>query len=298
MKILIDRVSKVYGQQKALDQVSFQLQTGEIVGLIGPNGAGKSTLMKIMTGYLPPTDGTVWYDQLQIIDNDLEIKKIVGYLPENNPLYLNMYVTEYLQLVAGFYHLHRESLKRVNEMIELTGLTAEKHKQIGMLSKGYRQRVGIAQALIHNPRVLILDEPTSGLDPNQIIEIRNLIKQIAADKCVILSTHIMQEVEAICTRIVLVNKGRIVADGAPHQVGKQSITIVVEFNKPVTESFFDMQGIISLKKHSELQWLVECLADNDIRETIFHKAVANQVGIVSLQRNEKPLEVVFRELTQ
>lgn len=214
MSIKIQNLSKVYGTQKAVDNISFEINKGEIVGFLGPNGAGKSTTMKIMTGYIPATEGTAEINGFDVKTNPMQVKQTIGYLPEHNPLYLDMYVREFLEFVGSMYGLSGKNLKnRIDDVIELVGLSIEKHKKIGQLSKGYRQRVGIAQALIHDPEVLILDEPTTGLDPNQLVEIRGLIKQIGQNKTVVFSTHIMQEVEAICDRVVIINRGKIVADG-------------------------------------------------------------------------------------
>jgi ABC-2 type transport system ATP-binding protein len=212
MSISLRNISKKYGQQLALDDVTFEVQKGEILGFIGPNGAGKSTTMKIITGYLPPTSGEVTINGMDAVEHSLETRKIIGYLPEANPLYTDMYVKEFLRYIAGIYGLRKKSGKLVAEIIKRTGLEAESHKKIGALSKGYRQRVGLAQTLIHDPEILILDEPTAGLDPNQIVEIRNLISELGKEKTVMLSTHIMQEVEAICDRAIIINQGRIVAD--------------------------------------------------------------------------------------
>jgi len=212
MSIRVDQVTKVYGEQKALNNVSLEIGNGEIVGLLGPNGAGKSTLMKILTCYIPPTSGQAFVNEMNCADESLAVRRIIGYLPENNPLYYDMYVREFLTFIAGIHNL-KDKKSRVDEMIEITGLKPEMHKRIGALSKGYKQRVGLAQALIHNPEVLIMDEPTSGLDPNQIVEIRDLIKKLGSEKTILLSTHIMQEVEAICNRVVIIDKGKIVADG-------------------------------------------------------------------------------------
>ena len=212
MSIKVQNVTKLYGEQKALNNVSFEIGSGEIVGLLGPNGAGKSTLMKIITCFIPPTSGKLSVNNHDVISQSIEVKKIIGYLPENNPLYLDMYVKEYLEFIAGIHKLGNKTNERVNLMIDITGLEDERKKKIGALSKGYRQRVGLAQALIHDPEVLILDEPTSGLDPNQIVEIRNLILKIGQKKTIMLSTHIMQEVEAICDRVIIIDKGKIVAD--------------------------------------------------------------------------------------
>lgn len=212
MSIVLKNIDKKYGNQLALDDVSFEINKGEIVGFIGPNGAGKSTTMKIITGYIPPSSGEVFVKSLNVVEQSLKIHKITGYLPESNPLYPEMYVREYLEYIAGLYGLRKESRVLTSDIIERTGLSPESHKQIKALSKGYRQRVGLAQALIHDPEILILDEPTSGLDPNQIIEIRNLISELGKEKTVMLSTHILQEVVAICERVIIINNGRIVAD--------------------------------------------------------------------------------------
>jgi len=219
MSIEVSNVIKTYGEQRALDEVSFSIEKGEIVGLLGPNGAGKSTLMKIITCFIPPDSGEVKVYGYDIFEESLQVREKVGYLPEHNPLYLDMFVKEYLEFVAGIHKLGKNTRKRIEEMIELTGLQLEQKKKIGALSKGYRQRVGLAQALIHDPEVLILDEPTSGLDPNQIQDIRNLIRSIGSQKTVMLSTHIMQEVEAICDRAIIINKGKIVADDSLEKLG-------------------------------------------------------------------------------
>jgi ABC-2 type transport system ATP-binding protein len=212
MSIVASDISKIYGKQKALDSVSFEISAGEVVGLLGPNGAGKSTMMKIISCFLPPNGGNVIVDGFDIFEQEIEVKKRVGYLPEHNPLYLDMYVREYLSFLAGLHKLGKKKKSRINEIIDITGLGLEQNKKIGALSKGYRQRVGLAQALLHDPSVLILDEPTSGLDPNQLLEIRSLIGEIGKEKTVLFSTHIMQEVEAICDRAIIIHLGRIVAD--------------------------------------------------------------------------------------
>lgn len=219
----ISNISKYYGTQLALDKVSFHVGQGEVVGLLGPNGAGKSTLMKIITCFLPPSDGNVTVNNISIFDDPLEVRRNIGYLPEHNPLYLDMYVREFLLFTAGIFHLDNAQ-QRVDEMIGQTGLSPEADKRIGQLSKGYRQRVGLAQALIHNPKVLILDEPTTGLDPNQIEEVRELIRSVARHKVVLLSTHIMQEVEAVCSRAIIIDHGHIVSDDLMHQVTSQQLT--------------------------------------------------------------------------
>jgi ABC-2 type transport system ATP-binding protein len=236
LSIQVEHLSKLYKQQKAIDDLNFNINSGEIVGFLGPNGAGKTTTMKILTGYIPPSSGKAFVNGLDVEENAIEVRKLIGYLPEHNPLYTDMYVKEYLEFVASIYKLSNKK-QRVDDMIELTGLTLERHKKIGQLSKGYRQRVGLAQAIIHNPKVLILDEPTSGLDPNQIAEIRNLITNIGKEKTVLLSTHIMQEVEAMCTRVMIINKGVIVANGQPselkHMFGA-SQAVQFTFNKALS----------------------------------------------------------------
>jgi ABC-2 type transport system ATP-binding protein len=232
MSIKVSGITKLYGEQRALDDVSFKVNTGEVVGFIGPNGAGKSTMMKIITGYIPQSQGEVWVNDINTLENGLEIRRMIGYLPENNPLYVEMYVKEYLTMVANLYLTKGKAGKKpVDDMIEKVGLGPEKHKKIGALSKGFRQRVGLAQALIHDPSVLILDEPTSGLDPNQIVEIRNFIHGLGKKKTILLSTHIMQEVEAICDRVVIINLGKIVADESTAELRKKESSIEKVFAK-------------------------------------------------------------------
>ncbi len=301
MSLKAEHISKLYGKQKALDSVSFEIKTGEIVGFLGPNGAGKSTMMKIITGYIEANEGQVFVNNMNINSDILEIRKQIGYLPEHNPLYLEMYVKEYLNFVAKIYKLEnvKENTARI---IEMTGLSLEQHKKIGALSKGYRQRVGLAAALIHNPAVLILDEPTTGLDPNQIIEIRNLIQEIGKEKTVMLSTHIMQEVEAICDRVIIINQGKIVADKPVERI-KESLnndlqTVSVEFDKPVDkEKLASVKLAKNLKRVSDTKWLIETDAEEDIRPHIFKFAVAQDLILLSMQREEKSLEDVFIELT-
>jgi len=303
MSIVVKNITKIYGAQKALDNVSFEIKTGEIVGFLGPNGAGKSTMMKIITGYIPPTSGEVFVNEQDILENSLKIKQEIGYLPENNPLYLDMYIREYLEFTAGIYKLGKNSKARINEMIEKTGLTSEIKKKIGALSKGYRQRVGLAQALLHNPKVLILDEPTSGLDPNQIVEIRNLILDLGKEKTILLSTHIMQEVEAICDKIIIINKGQIVANDSTQDIHahnrEQFQTVIVEFNN--LRSPKDLKEIAGVNKVAELKpncWLVQSKVTEDIRPNIFNFAVKNGLTVLSMQNKEKSLEDVFQELTK
>jgi ABC-2 type transport system ATP-binding protein len=302
MSIEVRNVVKLYGEQRALDNVSLSIQPGEIVGLLGPNGAGKSTLMKIITCFIPPTEGEVSVCGHDIFEESLQVREKVGYLPEHNPLYLEMYVREYLEFIAGIHKIRGNTRERIAEMIELTGLSLEQKKKIGALSKGYRQRVGLAQALIHDPEVLILDEPTSGLDPNQIHEIRNLIRSIGATKTVMLSTHIMQEVEAICDRAVIIHKGQIVADDSTHNLTsavRNKNRITVEFSGKIGEKDLEhIAGISSIEQKYQNTWIIETAADRDIREDLFKLAVNKESGILSLNKEELRLEEVFQILTQ
>lgn len=301
MSIEVKNITKLYGNQKALDNVSITVNKGEIVGLLGPNGAGKSTLMKIITCFLPPTSGIVKVNDLEVPEDSIAIRRLIGYLPENNPLYPDMYVKEYLGFIAGIHNLGRKSKGRIAEIIDMTGLTSEQNKKIGALSKGYRQRVGISQALIHDPEVLILDEPTSGLDPNQIVEIRNLIKVIGLNKTVLLSTHIMQEVSAVSTRAVIIHKGKIVAD---REIGKLQqllsnahTTLLLEFASKIEKSFFSGMEVISIKNSNNNQWEITYPEQKDLRPEIFNRAVKQNITILSIQRKESTLEEIFHELT-
>ncbi len=302
MSVSVRGVSKLYGDQKALDNISFEVKSGEIVGFLGPNGAGKSTMMKIITGFMPPSSGKVFVNGCDIGDDNIEVRKRIGYLPENNPLYPDMFIREYLSFVASVYKLGNEQGKAIDEIIEVTGLIPEQNKKIGALSKGFRQRVGLAQALIHNPDVLILDEATSGLDPNQIVEIRNLIKEAGRKKTVLFSTHIMQEVEAICDRIIIIDHGIIKADEEKNNIysrlhGTVQI-ITVEFDRQPDEtnlrSIPDVTGVLHLKDNL---WQIESAGKNDIRSQIFSYAVTNKLTVLSLQKKENNLEEVFRHLT-
>jgi ABC-2 type transport system ATP-binding protein len=302
MSIAVEHLNKVYGQQNALHDISFVISSGEVVGLIGPNGAGKSTLMKIICGLLIPTSGKVSINGNPVLSQAKDIRRHLGYLPESNPLYTDLFVKEYLEYVAGIYKLGAESKKRVDAVIELTGLGPEKHKRIGILSKGYRQRVGLAQAIIHNPDILILDEPTTGLDPNQIVEIRSLISTLGKEKTVVLSTHIMQEVEAICQRVILLNKGNLVANDLTGNIKTyaehESHTIVLELSLPVDGSMFrELQGVTRVRNLNPTTCLIESEGDADIRESIFKFAVSRNLVILSLHLKDKKLEEVFRELT-
>ena len=302
MSILVKNITKLYGSQKALDNVTFQVNTGEIVGFLGPNGAGKSTLMKIITGYITATEGKVFVNDIDVEANSIEVRKKIGYLPENNPLYHEMYVREYLRYIASIYNLGKDTKKKINAIIEQTGLTDEQHKKIGALSKGYRQRVGLAQALIHDPGVLILDEPTSGLDPNQIVEIRNLISEAGKEKTVLLSTHIMQEVEAVCDRVIIIDKGKIKADESKKdiysRIEKKTNTILVEFNLDIdVEMLSHIKGVMDARWLEGKTYLVEAAHYDDIRPAIFRFAEDNGLTVLSMQLKEQSLEEVFRSLT-
>jgi ABC-2 type transport system ATP-binding protein len=302
MTIKIGQVSKFYGSQKALDRVSFEIETGELVGFLGPNGAGKSTLMKILTGYLSSDGGTVTINGETVETKNVAIRSQVGYLPENNPLYTDLYVREYLEMVAGFYQL-QDKKEQVLKMVELTGLKTEQHKKIGALSKGYRQRVGLAQALIHDPAVLILDEPTTGLDPNQLEEIRHLIRTISVDKTVMLSTHIMQEVEAICNRVIILNKGIVVADGSIDQLKgghfAQKQKVFVEFDHlPNLAALRKIQGLQKIEPVNATTFIAESDGSTDLRPALFHFAVNNQLILLALKEQQQSLENVFQDLTK
>jgi ABC-2 type transport system ATP-binding protein len=302
MSIVVQDVTKLYGVQKALDNVSFEVKTGEIVGFLGPNGAGKSTMMKIITGFIPASSGKVQVNGMEAGTENLEVRKQIGYLPENNPLYPEMYVREYLGFVASIYKTGVSKKKLIDNIVELTGLIPEQKKKIGSLSKGYRQRVGLAQALIHNPGVLILDEATTGLDPNQIVEIRNLIKEAGREKTVMLSTHIMQEVEAICDRVIIIDKGIIVANEEKSKIysviRRPRQVIDVEFDKDTTEeSLKEIAHVGTVRKIRNNLWQIEAEGDEDIRPALFNFAVRNSLTVLSLQKLENNLEEVFRHLT-
>jgi ABC-2 type transport system ATP-binding protein len=302
MTIQVSRVSKFYGSQKALDQVSFEIGTGELVGFLGPNGAGKSTMMKIITGYLSSDGGSVSINGVTVETKNVSIRSQIGYLPENNPLYTDLYVREYLDMVAGFYKLPNKK-EQVLKMVELTGLKEEQHKKIKALSKGFRQRVGLAQALIHDPAVLILDEPTTGLDPNQLEEIRQLIRTISSNKTVMLSTHIMQEVEAICSRVIIVNKGILVADGSIGQLKAgqfaQKQTVWIEFDKtPEMESLRKISGISKIEVINQRTFLIESEHSTDLRPSLFRYAVEHQLILLTLKEQQQSLENIFQELTR
>ena len=302
MSIIVQGVTKFYGVQKALDNVSFEIKTGEIAGFIGPNGAGKSTMMKIITGFIPASSGNVSVNGTGVSGDNIDFKKQIGYLPENNPLYPEMYVREYLGFVASFYKKDTSIKKQVDNIIEITGLSPEQNKKIGSLSKGYKQRVGLAQALIHDPSVLILDEATTGLDPNQIVEIRNLILKAGKEKTVMLSTHIMQEVEAICDRVIIIDKGIIVADEQKtniySKIHKGGQVIQVEFDKEIAiTSLNGIPGVRNIRQVKNNLWLFESDGQDDIRPSLFNFAVSNNLTVLSMTRQESTLEEVFRALT-
>ncbi len=301
MSIVVEGVVKEYGIQKALNNVSFDIKTGEVVGFLGPNGAGKSTMMKILTGYIPPTAGKASICGLDVEDDSIAVRKKIGYLPEHNPLYLEMYVKEYLHFIADIYKIKNKK-ERIEEMIQLVGLQREQKKKIAALSKGYRQRVGIAQALIHDPEVLILDEPTSGLDPNQIIEIRELIKNVGKQKTVMLSTHIMQEVEAICSRVIIINKGNVVADKAADQIVKSTIktaVLKVEFSEKFDGKILKaLDGVTEVKQINDNYWAVEHDQEKDIRKLVFDSAVKANNAVLEMKSEARSLEEVFKELTK
>lgn len=298
MSIQVEQLTKIYGTQKALDGISFEAQQGEILGFLGPNGAGKSTTMKILTCYLPQTSGMAKVCGFDVTTHAMEVKKNIGYLPELNPLYTDMFVKEYLQFSAGIQGLGKEGVKRADEMIERVGLTLERKKKIGQLSKGYKQRVGLAQAMLHNPKVLILDEPTSGLDPNQVVEIRELIREIGKDKTVLLSTHIMQEVESMCTRVIIINKGRIVADdniGKLQQQTASDVVIVVEFKNEIEQGVLkNIPGVKQVKQKGK-KYVLNC--SDDVREHISGVSAQHGWVLLSMNLEENTLEEVFQKLT-
>ena len=298
MSIEVNNISKSYGAQKALDNISFSVEKGEIVGFLGPNGAGKSTLMKILTTYINADEGTAVVNGHDVNLNQKAVQLSIGYLPEHNPLYLDLYVREYLAFNADVYKIAKT---RIEEVIVLTGLSSESHKKIGQLSKGYRQRVGLANALLHNPEVLILDEPTTGLDPNQLIEIRNVIKNAGKDKTIFLSTHIMQEVEAICDRIIIINNGKIVADKKLDKLisADKEQVIEVEFDYKIEEqAIAKIEHLTSYKNTHDMIWELTFLADKDMRPAVFDFANENGLKTLQLNQKNKNLEAVFREITK
>jgi len=296
MSIKVSSVSKFYKSQKALDSVSFSADKGQVIGFLGPNGAGKSTMMKILTGFLKPTAGAVFIDEINVLENPLDAQKIIGYLPEHNPLYEEMFVREYLQFQASIFKVDKS---QVDDCIVQVGLTSEAHKKIHQLSKGYQQRVGIAAAILHNPKVLILDEPTTGLDPNQLIEIRALIKKLGKDKTVLFSTHIMQEVEAICDRVIIIKKGQIIRDNTLVELqDRQEQNINVIFDSSLTSAKINqLENLISFKDLKDNTWHLRFTNNEDMRPKLFDFAQENKVKILELTTSNKNLETLFREFT-
>lgn len=306
MSIEVSGLTKIYGRQKAIDNISFTVKRGEIVGFLGPNGAGKSTTLKIITGFLEADSGTAVVNGLPVETNKIETKKKLGYLPEGNPLYYDMYVREYLEFIFNVHELTNDKRKRIDEVIMLTGLTIESNKKIGQLSKGYKQRVGLAAALIHDPDVLVLDEPTSGLDPNQIVEIREVIKTLGKDKTVLFSSHILQEVEAICDRVIIINKGHIVADDQLNKLQSQNgaSIVIVKFKEEVKGSILEnIDGVLHVEKLNSAGELlqtgfkIKTLHPDSVRKKLLEISLKNNLNIVSLQNENYSLEAIFRNLT-
>ncbi|MBL7692975.1 MAG: gliding motility-associated ABC transporter ATP-binding subunit GldA [Flavipsychrobacter sp.] len=302
MSIKVSGLTKLYDTQKAVDGISFEVKKGEIAGFLGPNGAGKSTTMKMITGYLPPTSGTAIVCGFDVVQKPMEVRKRVGYLPEANPLYFEMYVREYLEFSAGIHKVGADKGKRIEEMIEMTGLLKEAHKKIGALSKGYKQRVGLAQAMLHDPEVLILDEPTSGLDPNQIVEIRDLIKRIGADKTVLLSTHIMQEVQAMCSRVIIINNGKIVADdsiGHLQTVNTRQDVLIISTETVVSSAVIGkLKMATKAEELGDNKWKLVTDDPDGMRREVMQWALDNNINISAMQAQTETLEDVFRTLTK
>jgi ABC-2 type transport system ATP-binding protein len=301
MSISVTHLTKIYGTQKAVNNISFELKKGEIVGFLGPNGAGKSTTMKMITGYLPPTDGTATVCGFDILQQSMEVRKRLGYLPESNPLYYDMYVREYLEFCAGIHHLGKDSKTRIADMIAMTGLGKEAHKKIGALSKGYKQRVGLAQAMLQDPEVLVLDEPTSGLDPNQIVEIRDLVTRIGKEKTVLLSTHIMQEVQAMCHRVIIISNGTLVADDTIDNLQKssaQGALMVVLENEVAATALQALKHVTTVHSMGQGKWKLTTQQPEELRKELMQWALSNDINISSLQKETQSLEDVFRSLTK
>ena len=300
MSILVQELSKKYGSQYAVNNISFAARKGEILGFLGPNGAGKTTTMKMITGYVTPSDGHLEVCGFDVSEEPLQASAKIGYLPENNPLYLDMYVKEYLHFAAGLHKIDRRK-ERVADMIEQTGLQREQHKQIRQLSKGYRQRVGLAQAMIHNPEVLILDEPTSGLDPNQLVEIRSLIKDLGKEKTVIFSTHIMQEVQALCDRVIIIDRGNIVADDHIDDLEKRisgQVEVSVTFDRTIPKSeLLSISGVKQVKNIPAATYVISCEAGIDVRPAIFNFAVSKGLVLLEMHKETYSVEKVFQQLT-
>ncbi len=301
MSIQVSRLTKEYGKQRAVNDASFTVREGEIVGFLGPNGAGKSTTMKIITGYLPPTQGSVTVNGKDVVSDPMFVKRCTGYLGEHNPLYLDMYVHEYLGFVASIYGIPAaKKRQRVEEMIGLCGLAVEQNKKIGMLSKGYRQRIGLAQALIHDPQVLVLDEPTSGLDPNQLVEIRRLIKTVSVNKTVLFSSHILQEVQALCERVIVINQGTIVADDRlENLLRKGNRYLIVEFVDDFSENILlEAEGVQGVTRLAPGKFRISAALDHDIRPALVRFSAQRNLSLVELKQEENSLESVFSQLTR
>lgn len=300
MSITVSQLSKFYGAQKAVNDISFTVNKGEIVGFLGPNGAGKSTTMKMITGYLAPDAGKIEVAGIDAHTHPIELRKKIGYLPEANPLYTDMYIREYLYFVANIYKV-KEPKQIIEELLTTVGITQEAHKKINELSKGYRQRVGLAAALVHNPEVLILDEPASGLDPNQIVEIRQVIKSLSANKTILFSSHIMQEVEAICDRVIIINKGNIVANDSLQNLQNINVAneqILVQFDSPTDQQVFEqLSGILSVKASSNYSFIIQCKDANQVKKELLQLSIEKNLNIVSLQTQTHSLETVFKTLT-
>ena len=301
MSLEVINLVKRYDTQQAVDQISFVAPTGKITGFLGPNGAGKSTTLKIATGFIRPTSGDILVNDISVTDDPMRVKKTVGYLPEHNPLYLEMYVREYLDFIGKAYGMDRKSRQqRIHELLDLCGLTIEKHKKLKMLSKGYRQRVGLAKALMSDPSVLILDEPTTGLDPNQIVEIRNVIKTIAHEKTVILSTHIMQEVEALCDKLVIIHRGKLVADDSLAHLQRQSsnqLCLSVQFDAPIDPDLFrSLKGIISLEVKSDHQLIITSKSER-LRQEVLAVITEHNLPLITIKNVGGSLEEIFQKLT-
>ncbi|MFT4663286.1 MAG: ABC-2 type transport system ATP-binding protein [Polaribacter sp.] len=300
MSVKVENLTKIYGTQRAVDNISFEARKGQVLGFLGPNGAGKTTTMKILTCFIPQTEGHATVGGHDVTKDPIAARRAIGYLPEHNPLYKDMYVKEYLRFVAGLYKLQNKN-NRVADMIERTGLGIEQNKLIGALSKGYRQRVGLAQAMLHDPEVLILDEPTSGLDPNQLVEIRGLIKSFGEEKTVIFSTHIMQEVQALCDRVLIINKGILVADDPIEnlqQLVKGESVVQVEFQQSVSAAKLEqISGVIAVSSVGQNQWKITAEANADIRPEIFRFAVKENLVLLGMNKNEFSVEDVFQQLT-
>jgi len=297
MSISVSSISKFYDTQKAVNAISFSIEKGEIVGFLGPNGAGKSTVMKMLTGFLKPSEGTILVNGIDVVKSPIEAQKNIGYLPEHNPLYLDMYVREYLQFQAAIYSIKKSS---VENTIEKVGLLPEIHKKIGQLSKGYQQRVGLAAAILHNPETIILDEPTTGLDPNQLVEIRELIKELGKDKTVLFSTHILQEVEAVCDRVIILKKGEILIDKKTSELKTdKKQTISVTFDYKIEEQFIKkLPHVLTIKNNYNNSWTITFNSDVDMRPAIFDFAQENGLKILELNAQNKNLENLFREITK